>query len=267
MTELSMISMLESFKNYLLEAERSENTINAYLLAVRQYIAVNGNDFSKLKLIEYKNYLKERYAVSTVNLKIQALNRYLQFTDIPQHLDCVRVHKVPSAENIITLSEYYKLLKGIASRGNDYHYYMVRTLGETGCRINELLQIKCEDIRKGYAEIFTKGKLRRIYIPDKLQSNLIEYITNNHLEGILFDCTRQNVYQMLKKFARRFGISEKVVYPHSFRHMFAIEFLKRNKDISLLSSILGHENISTTQIYLKLGSDEQRVRLNQTVDW
>ena len=259
--------MLESFKNYLLEAERSENTINAYILAVRQYIVINGEVFSKLKLIEYKNYLKERYAVSTVNLKIQAINRYMQFADIPQHLDCVRVHKVPSAENIITLSEYYRLLDGLSSSNDFYHYYMVRTLGETGCRINELLQIKCEDIRKGYAEIFTKGKLRRIYIPDKLQSNLISYITENHLEGIIFNCTRQNVHQILKKSAKRFGVSEKVVYPHSFRHMFAIEFLKRNKDISLLSSILGHENISTTQIYLKLGSDEQRVRLNQTVDW
>lgn len=259
--------MLEKFKQYLLEAERSENTITAYTLAVRQYIAVNGNDFSKLKLIEYKNHLREIYAVSTVNLKIQAINRYLQFADIPQHLDCVRVHKIPSAENIIILSEYYKLLDGLSSSNDFYHYYMIRILGETGCRINELLQIKCEDIRKGYAELFTKGKLRRIYIPDKLQSDLISYITDNHLEGILFDCTRQNVHQMLKKFAQRFGVSEKVVYPHSFRHMFAIEFLKRNKDISLLSSILGHENISTTQIYLKLGSDEQRIRLNQTVNW
>lgn len=259
--------MLESFKNYLLEAERLQNTINAYTLAVRQYIAINGEDFSKLKLIEYKNYLKERYAVSTVNLKIQAINRYMQFADIPQHLDCVRVHKVPSAENIITLSEYYKLLKGIASKGNDYHYYMVRTLGETGCRINELLQIKCEDVRRGYAELFSKGKYRRVYIPDRLQSDLIVYITSNHLEGVLFNCTRQNVFSMLKKFAKRYGIDENVVYPHSFRHMFAIEFLKRNNDISLLSSILGHENISTTQIYLKLGLDEQRVRLNQTVDW
>lgn len=259
--------MLEKFKQYLLEAERSENTITAYTLAVRQYILFNGEDFSKLKLIEYKNHLRKTYAVSTVNLKIQAINRYLQFADIPQHLDCIRVHKVPSAENIIKLSEYYKLLDGLSSSKDLYHYYMIRTLGETGCRINELLQIKCEDIRKGYAELFTKGKLRRIYIPDKLQSDLISYITDNHLDGILFDCTRQNVYQMLKKFAKRFGVSEKVVYPHSFRHMFAIEFLKRNKDISLLSSILGHENISTTQIYLKLGSDEQRNRLNQTIDW
>ena len=261
------VTTIRGFRDYLVEAERSENTINAYTLAVRQYIAINGEDFSKLKLIEYKNYLKEHYAISTANLKIQAINRYMQYADIPQRLDSFKVHRVPSTENIITLSEYYRLLNGLYTANDYYHYYMVRTLGETGCRVNELLQIECEDVRRGYAEIFTKGKLRRIYIPDKLQSNLIEYITNNHLEGILFNCTRQNVFLMLKKFAKRYGIDENVVYPHSFRHMFAIEFLKRNKDISLLSSILGHENISTTQIYLKLGSDEQRVRLNQTVDW
>lgn len=259
--------MLEHFTDYLVEAERSQNTINAYTLAVRQYVQLNGEDFSKLRLIAYKNHLKAHYAISTANLKIQAINRYLQFADVPQRLDSFRVHRVPSAENIITLSEYYKLLNGIASIGDSYHYYMVRTLGETGCRINELLQIKCEDVRRGYAELFTKGKLRRIYIPDRLQADLISYITEYHIEGTIFDCSRQNVYQTLKRFAKRFGVPEKVVYPHSFRHMFAIEFLKRNKDISLLSSILGHENISTTQIYLKLGSDEQRVRLNQTVWW
>lgn len=259
--------MLEKFKQYLIEAERSQNTITAYTLAVKQYIQINGKDFTKLKLIEYKNHLKETYAISTVNLKIQALNRYMQFADIPQHLDCIKVHRVPSAENIITLSEYYKLINELSSMSDFYHYYMIRTLGETGCRINELVQIKCEDIRKGYAELFTKGKHRRIYIPDKLQSDLIEYITYNHLEGILFNCTRENVYILLKRYAKRFGVSEKVVYPHSFRHMFAIEFLKRNKDISLLSSILGHENITTTQIYLKLSGDEQRNRLNQTVNW
>ncbi len=261
------VTTIRGFRDYLIEAERSENTINAYTLAVRQYVQLNGEDFSKLRLIAYKNHLKEHYAISTANLKIQAINRYMQFADIPQRLDSFKVHRVPSTENIITLSEYYRLLNGLYTANDYYHYYMVRTLGETGCRVNELLQIECEDVRRGYAELFSKGKYRRVYIPDRLQSDLIVYITSNHLEGVLFNCTRQNVFSMLKKFAKRYGIDENVVYPHSFRHMFAIAFLKNSKDISLLSNILGHESISTTQIYLKLGSDEQRVRLNQTVDW
>lgn len=259
--------MLESFKNYLMEHERSENTIMVYLVAIEQYIKINNDDFSKMTLIKYKNYLKRTYAVNTVNLKILALNRYMQYSGINQHLDYIRVHKVASLENVITLSEYYSLLDGLSSVGDYYHYYMVRLLGETGCRVSELLQISCNDIKKGYAELFTKYKYRRLFIPRKLQVDLISYIVENNITGTLFHYSRQNVYRLLKRFARNFGISEKVVYPHSFRHMFAIEFLKRNKDISLLSNILGHESIATTQIYLKLSFDEQMSRLNQTVDW
>lgn len=262
-----VVRNLEDFKSHLIERECSDNTILVYLLAVEQYISINGDDFSKMSLIKYKNYLKDNYAVSTVNLKILALNRYMQFLDIPHRLNYVKLHKVSSIDNIISLSEYYKLINGLRSVGDYYHYYMVRILGETGCRVSELLQIRCDDIKNGYADMFTKGKHRRLLIPKRLQDDLMLYISENNLTDKLFNYSRQNVYRLLKCFARNFGVSERVVYPHSFRHMFAIEFLRRNQDISLLSNILGHDSIATTQIYLRLTFNEQMERLNQTVDW
>ena len=63
--------------------------------------------------------------------------------------------------------------------------------------------------------------------------------------------TSRGVLQQLKKFAVKFGIDQNVVYPHSFRHRFAKNFLEKYSDITLLADLMGHESIETTRIYLR----------------
>ena len=65
----------------------------------------------------------------------------------------------------------------------------------------------------------------------------------------------------------RYNINPVVVYPHSFRHLFAKTFLNRFNDIALLADLMGHENIETTRIYLRKSSTEQRLIVNKVVDW
>ena len=77
----------------------------------------------------------------------------------------------------------------------------------------------------------------------------------------------KGVSSQLKKLAARYGIDVSVVYPHSFRHMFAKTFMQRYNDIALLADLLGHESIETTRIYLRMTSNEQRIIVNKTVDW
>lgn len=266
---------IERYRAYLIEQEKSNNTIISYLCSIIQfYDYLNGSDITKDKLIGYKSKLISMYKPATVNSKICAVNDYLQFISSEHRLKCVKIHKKISVENIITLAEYNVLCSGLLSDNKMKHYFIIRFLGETGCRVNELVQFRAEHIRKGYAELYTKGKNRRIYIPDKLQSDCLKWLSEqNKTRGLIF-CNGGNnpiaengIRRLLKYFARRYNVPEYVVYPHSFRHMFAIEFLKRDNDISLLSDLLGHESISTTSIYLKLSSDEQRNRLNKAVDW
>ena len=56
------------------------------------------------------------------------------------------------------------------------------------------------------------------------------------------------------------------MHPHSFRHFFAIEFLKKNNDITLLADLLGHSNLDTTKIYLRRTEEEQRKIINN-INW
>lgn len=58
-----------------------------------------------------------------------------------------------------------------------------------------------------------------------------------------------------------------MVYPHSFRHLFAKNFIKRSPDIALLADLMGHESIETTRVYLRRTAQEQRDEVNAVVDW
>ena len=75
------------------------------------------------------------------------------------------------------------------------------------------------------------------------------------------------IRSQLKTFADRYHLDPKVVYPHSFRHRFAKNFIENGGDIAFLSNLLGHTSIETTRIYLRRSSTEQSLIVNQIVDW
>ena len=79
--------------------------------------------------------------------------------------------------------------------------------------------------------------------------------------------TTRGISGQLKKLAIRYGISVKVVYPHSFRHRFAKTFLERYNDIAFLADLMGHESIETTRIYLRKTATEQRELIDEIIDW
>ena len=71
----------------------------------------------------------------------------------------------------------------------------------------------------------------------------------------------------MKAFALQYHMDPDVMYPHSFRHRFAKNFIEKCGDIALLSNLLGHESIETTRIYLRRTSTEQSRIVNKVVDW
>ena len=75
------------------------------------------------------------------------------------------------------------------------------------------------------------------------------------------------IHSYLKVLAVRYGVDPRTVYPHSFRHRFAKNFLKKFNDISLLADLMGHESIETTRIYLTHSTSEQRQTIDQIVTW
>jgi site-specific recombinase XerD len=154
-------------------------------------------------------------------------------------------------------------------------YFVVWFLAATGARVSELIQIKAEHVLAGYFDLYTKGgKLRRLYIPKKLRSECMDWLAKkDKVSGYLFlnrfgkRITTRGVSQQLKNYAEKYGLDTKVVYPHSFRHRFAKNFLEKFNDIAFLADLMGHESIETTRIYLRRTASEQKELVDKIVTW
>lgn len=267
--------MENEFKTYLSDQNLSKNTITSYLYAIRQFEA-KYDKLSKQNLRDYKVYLIEHYKPQTVNLRIRAINCYLESIKKEQWKQpSVKVQQKPFLENVISEADYLYFKNCLKRDHEMYWYFVVRFLAATGARVSELVQIKCEHVRIGYLDLYSKGgKLRRIYIPSALQKETLKWMEETKKEsGFLFLnkygelITARGIAVQLKHFGSKYGLDPSVVYPHSFRHRFAKSFLERYNDIAMLADLMGHASIETTRIYLRKTSTEQQNIINQIIDW
>lgn len=267
--------MKEYFKDYLRQSNMAENTISAYVYAVSDFLNRHKH-ITKKELLLYKTYLIETFKPKTVNLRIQALNKYLVFIGKPRlHLKSVKVQQRSFLENVISHADYEFLKQSLLSDGNMEWYFVVRFLAATGARVSELVQLKVEHIQIGYFDIYSKGgKVRRLYIPKRLRKDAISWLDElGRNSGYIFlnrfgeRITTRGISQQLKNFAQKYGLNPKVVYPHSFRHRFAKSFLDKFNDISLLADLMGHESIETTRIYLRRTANEQQEIVDKVITW
>ena len=113
-----------------------------------------------------------------------------------------------------------------------------------------------------------------MYIPKKLRNETLEWLkTEGRTSGYLFlnrfgeRITARGISQQLKNYAEKYKLDKKVVYPHSFRHRYAKNFLEKYNDIALLADLMGHESIETTRIYLRKTASEQQAIVDKIVTW
>lgn len=267
--------MKEDFEEYLKRRNLAQNTITAYLSAVRQYYE-KYEGVTRKDLRDYKMFLIESYKPQTVNLRIRAVNCYLESIKKDSwKLPTIKVQQKPFLENVISEADYLYFKNCLKRDGEQYWYFVVRFLAATGARVSELVQIKSEHVKIGYFDLYSKGgKLRRIYIPSTLQKEALAWLNQSDKKsGFIFlnkygdRITSRGIAGQLKHFAVRYGLDPTVIYPHSFRHRFAKSFLERCNDLSMLADLMGHESIETTRIYLRKTSTEQQNIINQVVDW
>lgn len=267
--------MIEEFERHLRGTNLSENTKASYLFAVRQYNDQYG-EVTQKNLRAYKVWLIENYKPKTVNLRLRAINCYLESVGKEKwKLPFVRVQQKAFLENVISEADY-EYFKNCLKRDNEFFwYFVIRFLAATGARVSELIQIKVEHIKLGHLDLYSKGgKLRRIYIPKALQDEALSWLAEKQQEsGFIFlnkygeRITTRGISGQLKKLAARYEIDPVVVYPHSFRHRFAKSFLERCNDIAFLADLMGHESIETTRIYLRKTATEQREIVDKIIDW
>ena len=267
--------MIKEFERHLRETNLSENTIASYLFAVRQYNE-QYDGITQKNLKAYKVWLIENYKPKTVNLRLRAINCYLESIGKAKwKMPFVRVQQKAFLENVISEADYEYFKSSLKRDDEMFWYFVIRFLAATGARVSELIQIKVEHIKLGHLDLYSKGgKLRRIYIPKSLQDESLSWLADNHQEsGFIFlnkygeRITTRGISGQLKKLAVRYDINPAVVYPHSFRHRFAKSFLERCNDIAFLADLMGQESIESTRIYLRKTSTEQRAIVDQVVDW
>ena len=267
--------MIEDFEKYLKGTNLAENTIAAYLFALRQF-SEQWDGISKKNLRAYKVFLIEKYKPKTVNLRLRAINCYLESSGNSKlKMPFIRVQQKAFLENVISEADY-EYFKNCLKRDDErFWYFVIRFLAATGARVSELIQIKAEHVMIGYLDLYSKGgKLRRIYIPKPLQEEAKTWLCGkNQDSGFIFlnrygeRITTRGISGQLKKLAIRYDIKPAVVYPHSFRHRFAKSFLERFNDIAFLADLMGHESIETTRIYLRKTATEQQSIVDRIVDW
>ena len=267
--------MLTKFKRFLDKQNLSTNTVTSYLWTVRYFLS-NYGEVTKKNLLSYKGYLVEKFKPQTVNLRLQGMNKYLEFLKLDKlKMKFVKVQQKNFLENVISNADYKFLKTKLKADGYDDWYFVVWFLTATGARVSELVQIKAEHVQIGYLDIYSKGgKLRRLYIPKNLRTEAVKWLEKrNQTSGYLFlnrfgqRITTRGIAQQLKHFAEMYGLNRDVVYPHSFRHRFAKNFLDRFNDIALLADLMGHESIETTRIYLRRTASEQRAIIDKVVNW
>lgn len=267
--------MVTKFQKFLEKSDLSVSTIRSYVWTINYFIT-HYEKIDKENLLAYKGFLIEHFKPQTVNLRLQALNKFLEFTRKERlKLKFVKVQQKNFLENVVSNEDYRFFKTKLKNEGYSEWYFVVWFLGATGARISELLQIKAEHVEVGYLDMYTKGgKIRRLYIAKNLREEATKWLKEKELSsGYIFRnrfgerITARGIAQQLKYFAEKYGLNTKVIYPHSFRHRFAKNFLEKFNDIALLADLMGHESIETTRIYLRRTASEQQTIVDKIVTW
>ena len=267
--------MITKFNDYLAKTNLAKNTVASYVWTVNYFFSHYG-EVNKKNLLAYKGYLVENFKPQTVNLRLQGINKYLEFSKHDRlKVKFVKVQQKNFLENVISDADYKFLKAQLKVDGYEDWYFVVWFMAATGARVSELLHIKVEHVKVGYLDLYSKGgKVRRLYIPKNLRSEALQWLkTKGVTSGYLFlnrfgqRITTRGIAQQLKHFADKYGLNRDVVYPHSFRHRFAKNFLDRFNDLALLTDLMGHESIETTRIYLRRTASEQQKIVDKVVNW
>lgn len=287
---------INSFLNYLtVEKGYSGNTVAAYHNdlnqladfveggAVKNGLTASWANFNRQGMLSYMLDLKERnYAPTTLARKVAAARSFFSFlkaegiikTDPTENMSSPSVGK--SLPKPITISQVRSLLDQPAKLKTPEakrDQAMLQLLYASGMRISELVSLNLGDVdtEGGFVRCFGKGQKERVIPIHEQAARLVkEYIEGTRPklarrkdEVSLFlnprgeRLTRQGFWQKLKEYAKSAGLDIKIS-PHTLRHSFATHMLSGGADLRAVQELLGHANISTTQIYTHLTSEHVR---------
>ncbi|MGN1379441.1 MAG: site-specific tyrosine recombinase/integron integrase [Bacilli bacterium] len=275
-----MNKYIEKYLDYLqYEKKLSKNTILSYKDNLKKFaLFFNDKDLLILNTDEIRDFLYDESIVARTRAHyltvINSFYNYLVSENIIKN-NPVQTIKLPKLEKklpeFLTIEEVDKLLNIVPTKIYDYrNIAMMETLYATGIRVSELVNMKISDIdfNECIIKIFGKGSKERIVpINESAYNALKDYIDNYRLfllktkssEYVFINnfgnkISRQGFFKILKKLYKDAGIN-KEVSPHTLRHSFATHLLNNGANLRVIQTLLGHSNITTTQIYTHLSNE------------
>lgn len=264
--------IIENFRKNLELQEKSTSTIEKYIRDVKAFSVYAENAaITKEKVIAYKKYLGNNYAVRSVNSMLASINSLFSF--LGWHDLRVKSLKLQQQvfcpeEKELTKAEYARLCKTAERKHNERLNLILQTICGTGIRVSELQFITVEAVKNGEAIVNCKAKTRAVFIVKELKQKLLRYAAEQNIKsGMIFvtrtgkPISRTNIWRELKDLCEEANVNPKKVFPHNLRHLFARVFYGIEKDIAKLADILGHSSINTTRIYIISTGTEHRKRM------
>lgn len=255
------------FERHLYYEEKAELTIQKYLRDVRRFLDHMGErEITKDLVLEYKRDLKEQYQISSINSMLAAVNLFLEFAGLGEcKVRQYRTQKLFFCRNdeSLTQEEYRRLVMTAERKGEEKLSLIMQTLCSTGLRISELSFVTVQAVRDGYVCVTNKGKTRMLNFSDQLCRMLLSYCKKECIgDGVIFvsgkgtPMDRSVIWRKMKGICREAGVEEKKVFPHNLRHLFAVTFYQKKKDLLCLAEVLGHASVETTRIYTRRTGEE-----------
>ncbi len=267
--------------------EMSSRTVEGYrhdLHAYSIYLAEQGVQAAEISPAQARGYIaflsRNNHSPATINRALSVLKGYYEFllkraeVEANPFATITSLKKGRGLPEVLFESEVDKLLA--AGDGGKSDFFSVRNrlilelLYSTGCRVSELVGIDITDISVKTGSVLVRGKgskERLVFLGEEALRSLHEYLpyrkgrvnTQNLssakaliLNGRGNRITRRSVGEIVRKCAEAASVPKKVS-PHTFRHSFATHLLDRGADIRVVQEMLGHANLSTTQVYTHLG--------------
>lgn len=265
---------LENYTTHITYVDRkSKQTIDSYLNDLKHYYEFfKDTDLDKIDTKQINQYLQEvndRCSNSTVlrtKTSIVSFHKFLsQYYKLKVNptASIQKIRKIYRYPKVINQTSINQILDVSESEHESFYIAMFDVLYSCGLRVSELVNLNLNQLflEQGYIRVIGKGdKERVIPMADVTRKNLKRYIDNDRFlwlkskSNLIFikpdgkPINRQYVYNSLKKRCQEIGLDIDIS-PHKLRHSFATALLNGGADLRIVQELLGHSDISTTQIY------------------
>ena len=274
---------IESFIEYLdFEKRFSKHTSLNYEIDLKEFLEFQKKDINSIDINDIREYLKflydKKYSNATISRKVSSLKSFFKYLSGENKIQenpmllISNPKKEKKLPNFLNYEDLEKLLNipDLKISDGQRDALIMEMLYSTGIRVSELVNIKIKDIDFNDEKIIILGKgnkERYVYYGSKCQNLLKLYLNEGRKDlpqsEYLFTNKHGNkindrvIRMIIERNTKLAGIKQHVT-PHTLRHTYATHMLNEGADLKSVSDLLGHENLSTTQIYTHVSNERLR---------